>query len=74
MPAVLGLNFHHDTAVALIVDGRLYAAEEERWSGVKHNHPTRKGTLAAPARALQWCLAAAGIDPAQASPLPGGVD
>ncbi|MEU8628507.1 carbamoyltransferase C-terminal domain-containing protein [Streptomyces sp. NPDC048669] len=63
MPAVLGLNFHHDTAAALIVDGRLYAAEEERWSGVKHNHPTRKGTLAAPVRALQWCLEAAGIEP-----------
>ncbi|MCM2391221.1 carbamoyltransferase C-terminal domain-containing protein [Streptomyces albipurpureus] len=63
MPAVLGLNFHHDTAAALIVDGRLYAAEEERWSGVKHNHPTRKGTLAAPVRALQWCLEAAGVEP-----------
>ncbi|MFD0024506.1 carbamoyltransferase C-terminal domain-containing protein [Streptomyces sp. NPDC058382] len=63
MPAVLGLNFHHDTAATLIVDGRLYAAEEERWSGVKHNHPTRKGTLAAPVRALQWCLEAAGIEP-----------
>ncbi|MFF2411386.1 carbamoyltransferase [Streptomyces sp. NPDC058092] len=63
MPAVLGLNFHHDTAAALVVDGRLYAAEEERWSGVKHNHPTRKGTLTAPTRALQWCLAAAGIEP-----------
>ncbi|GAA5057044.1 carbamoyltransferase C-terminal domain-containing protein [Streptomyces similanensis] len=63
MPAVLGLNFHHDTSAALIVDGRLYAAEEERWSGVKHNHPTRKGTLTAPTRALQWCLEAAGLDP-----------
>ncbi|MGZ0231287.1 carbamoyltransferase family protein [Streptomyces sp. CPS1] len=63
MPAVLGLNFHHDTAAALVVDGRLYAAEEERWSGVKHNHPIRKGTLTAPARALQWCLEAAGIEP-----------
>ncbi|MEU7398009.1 carbamoyltransferase C-terminal domain-containing protein [Streptomyces albogriseolus] len=63
MPAVLGLNFHHDTAAALVVDGRLYAAEEERWSGVKHNHPTRKGTLTAPTRALQWCLEAAGLEP-----------
>jgi carbamoyltransferase len=64
MPAVLGLNFHHDTAAALIVDGRLQAAEEERWSGVKHNHAARKGTLTAPARALSWCLEAAGIEPA----------
>ncbi|MFG3202057.1 carbamoyltransferase C-terminal domain-containing protein [Streptomyces sp. NPDC048192] len=63
MPAVLGLNFHHDTAAALVVDGRLYAAEEERWSGVKHNHPSRKGTLTASTRALQWCLEAAGIEP-----------
>ncbi|MFF8015953.1 carbamoyltransferase C-terminal domain-containing protein [Streptomyces sp. NPDC007929] len=63
MPAVLGLNFHHDTAATLIVDGRIYAAEEERWSGVKHNHPTRKGTLTAPTRALQWCMEAAGIEP-----------
>lgn len=63
MPAVLGLNFHHDTSAALVVDGRLYAAEEERWSGVKHNHPTRKGTLTAPTRALQWCLETAGLEP-----------
>ncbi|MFJ2937283.1 carbamoyltransferase C-terminal domain-containing protein [Streptomyces sp. NPDC087219] len=63
MPAVLGLNFHHDTSAALLVDGRLYAAEEERWSGVKHNHLTRKGTLFAPTRALQWCLEAAGLEP-----------
>ncbi|MGW7565124.1 carbamoyltransferase C-terminal domain-containing protein [Streptomyces tendae] len=63
MPAVLGLNFHHDTSAALVVDGRLYAAEEERWSGVKHNHPTRKGTLTTPTRALQWCLEAADLEP-----------
>ncbi|WP_431776749.1 carbamoyltransferase C-terminal domain-containing protein [Streptomyces cucumeris] len=63
MPAVLGLNFHHDTSAALVVDGRLYAAEEERWSGVKHNHSTRKGTLTSPTRALQWCLEAAGLEP-----------
>ncbi|MFD5650266.1 carbamoyltransferase C-terminal domain-containing protein [Streptomyces sp. NPDC127039] len=62
MSAVLGLNFHHDTSAALVVDGHLYAAEEERWSGVKHNHHTRKGTLTAPARALQWCLEAAGLE------------
>ncbi|UED83180.1 carbamoyltransferase C-terminal domain-containing protein [Streptomyces profundus] len=63
MPAVLGLNFHHDTAAALVVDGRLYAAEEERWSGIKHHHTTRKGTLTVPIRALRWCLEAAGIPP-----------
>ncbi len=62
MSAVLGLNFHHDTSAALVVDGHLYAAEEERWSGVKHNHHTRKGALTAPTRALQWCLEAAGLE------------
>ncbi|KAB8166401.1 carbamoyltransferase [Streptomyces sp. 3MP-14] len=62
MPAVLGVNFHHDTAAALVVDGRLYAAEEERWSGIKHHHATRKGTLSAPTHALRWCLEAAGLD------------
>ncbi|WP_037932549.1 carbamoyltransferase [Streptomyces sp. SPB78] len=65
MPAVLGLNFHHDTSAALVVDGRLHAAEEERWSGIKHHHPIRKGTLAAPARALRWCLEAAGLAPGE---------
>ena len=67
MPVVLGLNFHHDTSAALIVDGRLYAAEEERWSGIKHHRQqhTRKATLTAPTHALAWCLEAAGIDPAE---------
>lgn len=69
MPAVLGLNFHHDTSAALIVDGRLYAVEEERFSGIKHHrHPhSRKATLTAPTQALGWCLQAAGVDP-------GGID
>ncbi|MFD8716880.1 carbamoyltransferase C-terminal domain-containing protein [Streptomyces sp. NPDC059629] len=61
MPAVLGLNFHHDTSACLVVDGRIYAAEEERWSGVKHNRTTRKGVLTSPTHALDWCLQAAGI-------------
>ncbi|MFE2426962.1 carbamoyltransferase [Streptomyces sp. NPDC059373] len=65
MPAVLGLNFHHDTSAALIVDGRLYAAEEERWSGIKHHrqHHNRKATLTAPTHSLAWCMEAAGIGP-----------
>lgn len=61
MPAALGLNFHHDTSACLIVDGRIYAAEEERWSGVKHNRTTRKGILTAPTHALDWCLRSAGL-------------
>lgn len=65
MPAVLGLNSHHDTSAALIVDGRLYAAEEERWSGVKHNRRphNRKATLTAPTNSLAWCMDAAGVGP-----------
>ncbi|MFB8088409.1 carbamoyltransferase C-terminal domain-containing protein [Streptomyces sp. NPDC055992] len=61
MPAVLGLNFHHDTSACLIADGRIYAAEEERWSGIKHNRTTRKGILTAPTQALAWCMKAAGV-------------
>lgn len=61
MSAVLGLNFHHDTSACLIVDGRIHAAEEERWSGIKHNRTTRKAILTAPTRALDWCLRSAGI-------------
>ncbi|MGW0885352.1 carbamoyltransferase C-terminal domain-containing protein [Streptomyces sp. NPDC002671] len=61
MPAVLGLNFHHDTSACLIVDGRIHAAEEERWSGIKHNRTTRKGVLTTPTHALDWCLQSAGI-------------
>ncbi|MEV5847787.1 carbamoyltransferase C-terminal domain-containing protein [Streptomyces sp. NPDC051985] len=61
MSAVLGLNFHHDTSACLIVDGRIHAAEEERWSGIKHNRTTRKGILTSPTHALDWCLRSAGI-------------
>lgn len=64
MPAVLGLNFHHDTSAALIVDGRLYAAEEERWSGLKHHRQQPwKAVLTTPTQALAWCLETAGIGP-----------
>ncbi|MEQ4720754.1 carbamoyltransferase N-terminal domain-containing protein [Nonomuraea sp. B19D2] len=64
MTTILGLNFHHDTSAALIVDGRLYAAEEERWSGIKHYRRHHwKSVLTAPAQALAWCLEAAGIGP-----------
>ncbi|MFI1890333.1 carbamoyltransferase C-terminal domain-containing protein [Streptomyces jumonjinensis] len=62
MPAVLGLNFHHDTSVCLIADGRLYAAEEERWTGIKHNRTARAGLLTPPTHSLAWCLEASGVD------------
>jgi carbamoyltransferase len=62
---VLGVNFHHDTAACLIVDGRIIAAEEERWSGVKHNRTRREDYLSPPDRALHYCLDAAGITAAE---------
>jgi carbamoyltransferase len=56
---VLGLcSFTHDSAAALIADGRLAGmAEEERLSGVKH-------TRDYPAEAVRWLLADAGISAA----------
>lgn len=59
MSVALGVNFHHDTAACLIVDGRIIAAEEERWSGVKHNRSRREDYLSAPDQALRYCLDAA---------------
>ncbi|WP_432824752.1 carbamoyltransferase family protein [Dactylosporangium sp. CA-092794] len=61
MSVALGINFHHDTAAALIVDGQIIAAEEERWSGVKHNRTRREDYLSTPDQALRYCLNAAGI-------------
>ena len=53
----LGLHaFTHDSAAALVVDGRLQAfAQEERWSRVK-------GDGSFPAQAIAFCLRDAGID------------
>jgi carbamoyltransferase len=57
--AILGLNaFHGDAAAALVVDGDLVAAaEEERFTRVKH-------CAGFPAEAARWCLADAGLVPA----------
>ena len=56
MAAILGLNaYHGDAAAALVVDGRLVAAaEEERFSRVKH-------VAGFPSLAAAWCLAQAGL-------------
>jgi len=53
---ILGISaFYHDSAAALIQDGRvLYAAEEERFTRVKHDNQF-------PFQALNFCLAKAGI-------------
>ncbi len=53
---VLGIScFYHDAAAALLVDGQLVAAaEEERFSRIKHDWEF-------PSRAVQFCLDRAGI-------------
>ncbi len=57
MTAILGISaFYHDSAAALVVDGRLVAAaQEERFSRRKHDS-------AFPHRAIESCLAQAGLD------------
>ncbi len=58
MTAILGLSFdYHDAAAALIVDGEvLAAAEEERFTRVKHDPGL-------PRHAMEWCLDASGVRP-----------
>ncbi|MBN8644626.1 MAG: carbamoyltransferase [Planctomycetes bacterium] len=59
MTAILGISaFYHDSAAALVVDGRVVAAaQEERFTRVKHDHEF-------PKNAVEFCLRHAGIDPA----------
>jgi carbamoyltransferase len=56
---ILGLSaLYHDSAAALIADGEIVAAaQEERFSRRKHDHRF-------PTRAIEWCLAEAGISAA----------
>ncbi|HEY1763373.1 MAG TPA: carbamoyltransferase [Opitutaceae bacterium] len=58
MTAILGLSaYYHDSAAALIVDGRIVAAaQEERFSRVKHDERF-------PRQAIDYCLAEAGLGP-----------
>ncbi len=58
MKAILGLSaYYHDSAAALVVDGRVVAAaQEERFSRVKHDHRF-------PQNAVDYCLKEAGIGP-----------
>ena len=53
---ILGISaFYHDSAAVLIHDGRiLCAAEEERFSRIKHDHSF-------PEKAIHFCFAQAGI-------------
>jgi carbamoyltransferase len=54
--AILGISaFYHDSAAALVVDGRIVAAaQEERFTRVKHDPSF-------PARAIEYCLAEGGL-------------
>ncbi len=57
---VVGISaFYHDSAVALVRDGQIVAAaQEERFTRKKHD-------AGFPVQALAWCLAEAGITPAE---------
>ena len=56
MKAILGISaFYHDSAAALVVDGRVVAAaQEERFSRIKHD-------AAFPSAAVNYCLQEAGL-------------
>jgi carbamoyltransferase len=58
--AILGISaFYHDSAAALVVDGTIVAAaQEERFSRVKHDD-------AFPVEAIRFCLDEAGLSPGQ---------
>ncbi len=59
MPArILGISaYYHDSAAALLVDGRIAAAaQEERFTRIKHDS-------CFPAQAVEYCLAEAGLRP-----------
>jgi len=60
MTAILGLSaFYHDSAAALVVDGRVIAAaQEERFTRKKHD-------ASFPARAVEYCLREAGLAPSE---------
>ena len=59
MTAILGISaFYHDSAAALVVDGRIVAAaQEERFSRQKHDHRF-------PQLAIDYCLREAQLTPA----------
>ena len=58
MTHILGISaFYHDSAACLVTDGELVAAaQEERFTRKKHDHRF-------PNRAVEYCLAEAGIGP-----------
>jgi carbamoyltransferase len=60
MPTILGISaFYHDSAAALVVDGDIVAAaQEERFTRIKHDHEF-------PTNAVDYCLREAGLTPEQ---------
>ncbi|HEY5845190.1 MAG TPA: carbamoyltransferase C-terminal domain-containing protein [Microlunatus sp.] len=61
---VLGINaVFHDSAAALVVDGRIVAAaEEERFSRRKHGkRPVPFSAWELPEAAIRWCLSVGGV-------------
>lgn len=63
---VLGINaIFHDSAAALVVDGKVVAAaEEERFSRRKHGkRPVPFAAWELPDQAMAWCLAEGGVAP-----------
>jgi carbamoyltransferase len=60
MTAILGISaFYHDSAAALVIDGRIVAAaQEERFSRVKHDERF-------PVHAIEYCLKEGGLDAEQ---------
>jgi carbamoyltransferase len=53
---IIGISaFYHDSACCLMQDGVKYAAEEERFSRIKHDP-------AVPLNAFRWCLHEAGLN------------
>jgi carbamoyltransferase len=60
MTSILGISaFYHDSAACLVIDGEiLAAAQEERFTRVKHDHRF-------PGNAVLYCLKEAGITPEQ---------
>lgn len=58
MTAILGISaFYHDSAAALVVDGRIVAAaQEERFTRIKHDQSF-------PKNAVNYCLREAGLQP-----------
>lgn len=60
MTTILGISaFYHDSAAALVADGEIVAAaQEERFTRIKHDHEF-------PKHAVDYCLREAGITPEQ---------